>query len=137
MSYLAAVLCGERDVLAEGVRMPAAQALAAAGLQPLRLRPKEELALMNGTAVMTALACLAWQRADDLSRLATRITAINVVASAGNAHHFDETLFDAKPHAGQQRVASRLRADLASERPARNDAGLQDRYSLRCAARHM
>jgi histidine ammonia-lyase len=133
LSYLAAVLCGERDVLADGVRMPAAQALAAAGLQPLRLRPKEGLALMNGTAVMTALACLAWRRADDLSRLATRITAMNVVASAGNAHHFDETLFDAKPHPGQQRVAARLRADLASERPTRNDARLQDRYSLRCA----
>ena len=133
LSYLAAVLCGERDVIADGVRMPAAQALAAAGLQPLRLRPKEGLALMNGTAVMTALACLAWQRADDLSQLATRITAMNVVASAGNAHHFDETLFDAKPHPGQQRVAARLRADLASERPTRNDARLQDRYSLRCA----
>lgn len=133
LSYLAAVLCGERDVIADGVRMPAAQALAAAGLQPLRLRPKEGLALMNGTAVMTALACLAWQRADDLSRLATRITAINVVASAGNAHHFDETLFDAKPHPGLQRVAARLRADLASEPSARNDARLQDRYSLRCA----
>jgi len=133
LSYLAAVLCGERDVIADGVRMPAAQALAAAGLQPLRLRPKEGLALMNGTAVMTALACLAWRRADDLSRLATRITAMNVVASSGNAHHFDETLFDAKPHPGQQRVAARLRADLSSERPTRNDARLQDRYSLRCA----
>ena len=133
LSYVAAVLCGEREVLFDAQRMPAAQALALAGLQPLRLRPKEGLALMNGTAVMTALACLAWQRSDDLSRLATRITALNVVASAGNAHHFDETLFAAKPHPGQQRVAARLRADLASEVPSRNDARLQDRYSLRCA----
>jgi histidine ammonia-lyase len=134
LSYLAAVLCGERDVMFDGRRMPAAEALAAVGLQPLRLRPKEGLALMNGTAVMTALACLAWQRADALGRLATRITALNVVASAGNAHHFDETLFAAKPHPGQQRVAARVRADLASEKPSRNDARLQDRYSLRCAA---
>jgi histidine ammonia-lyase len=133
LSYVAAVLCGEREVIFDGRRMPAAEGLAAVGLQPLRLRPKEGLALMNGTAVMTALACLAWQRADHLSRLATRITALNVVASAGNAHHFDETLFAAKPHPGQQRVAARLRADLASETPSRNDARLQDRYSLRCA----
>ncbi len=133
LSYVAAALCGEREVVFEGRRVPAAQALSEVGLQPLRLRPKEGLALMNGTAVMTALACLAWQRAEGLGRLATRITALNVVASAGNAHHFDETLFAAKPHPGLQRVAARLRADLTSEQPSRNDSRLQDRYSLRCA----
>jgi len=133
LSYVAAVLCGEREVLFKGERMPAAHALEQVGMKPLRLRPKEGLAIMNGTAVMTALACLAWQRADQLCRLATRLTAMNVVASAGNAHHFDEALFAAKPHAGQQLVAARLREDLASDRPSRNEQRLQDRYSLRCA----
>jgi histidine ammonia-lyase len=133
LSYVAAVLCGEREVLWRGERCPARDAFKALGIEPLRLRPKEGLAIMNGTAVMTGLACLAWQRADTVSRLATRITACNVVASAGNAHHFDEALFEVKPHAGQQRVAARLRADLASDRPARNEQRLQDRYSLRCA----
>ena len=133
LSYVAAVLCGERDVLMAGERMSAADALQRAGLKPLRLRPKEGLAIMNGTAVMTALACLAWERADALARMATRLTAINVVASAGNAHHFDETLFAAKPHPGQQKIAARLRADLASDQPSRNEQRLQDRYSLRCA----
>ena len=133
LSYVAAVLCGEREVLHAGSVKPAAEALAAHGLQPLRLRPKEGLAIMNGTAVMTALACLAFRRADYLGRLATRITAFNVLASAGNAHHFDEVLFSVKPHLGQQRVAARLRADLASDRPPRNEQRLQDRYSLRCA----
>lgn len=133
LSYVAAVLCGEREVLHQGSIRPAIDALAENGLRPLRLRPKEGLAIMNGTAVMTGLACLAWQRAEYLSRLATRITAFNVLASAGNAHHFDQTLFAAKPHPGQQRVAARLRADLASDRPPRNEQRLQDRYSLRCA----
>ncbi len=133
LSYVAAVLCGERDCLYQGRPMSAAEALAAAGLQPHRLRPKEGLAIMNGTAVMTALACLAFRRAEALSQQATRLTAANVVASAGNAHHFDERLFAVKPHAGQQRVAARLRADLASDRPSRNEQRLQDRYSLRCA----
>jgi len=133
LSYVAAALCGEREVLHAGDIRPAAEALAQHGLQPLRLRPKEGLAIMNGTAVMTAMACLAFRRADYLGRLATRITAFNVVASAGNAHHFDEALFAVKPHPGQQRVAARLRADLASERPSRNEQRLQDRYSLRCA----
>lgn len=133
LSYVAAVLCGEREAWYQGVRRPAAEVLAAIGLQPLRLRPKEALALMNGTSVMTGLACLAWERAERLARLATRITACNVWAADGNAHHFDETLFALKPHAGLQRVAQRLRADLDSDRPARNESRLQDRYSLRCA----
>lgn len=133
LSYVAAVLCGEREVMHHGVRRPAAEALAEAGLAPLRLRPKEGLAIMNGTAVMTALACLAYDRADYLCRLATRLTAYNVIASAGNAHHFDEVLFAAKPHPGQTRVAARLREDLHSDRPPRNEQRLQDRYSLRCA----
>ncbi|WP_375760890.1 histidine ammonia-lyase [Corallococcus exercitus] len=133
LSYVAAVLCGERDVWHRGERKPAAQVLQSLGISPLKLRPKEGLAIMNGTAVMTALACLAWERAEYLSRLSTRLTAFNVLASAGNAHHFDETLFAAKPHAGQQRVAARLRADLVTDRPPRNEQRLQDRYSLRCA----
>lgn len=133
LSYLAAVLCGEREVWYRNERRPAAEVLAELGIAPLRLRPKEGLAIMNGTAVMTALACLAWRRADYLSRLATRLTAFNVWASAGNAHHFDAALFAVKPHAGQQRVAARLRADLDCDRPSRNEQRLQDRYSLRCA----
>ena len=133
LSYVAAVLCGEREVLHGGVRRPAGAALAEIGMAPLRLRPKEGLAIMNGTAVMTGLACLAWKRADYLSRLATRVTAYNVLASAGNAHHFDEVLFAAKPHPGQGRIARRLREDLHSDRPPRNEQRLQDRYSLRCA----
>jgi histidine ammonia-lyase len=136
LSYVAAALCGEREVLFEGRVQPAAEALARLGRQPLRLRPKEGLAIMNGTAVMTALACLAYERAEYVSRLAARLTACNVLASAGNAHHFDEPLFAVKPHAGQQRVAARVRADLAveSDKPAaRNEQRLQDRYSLRCA----
>ncbi len=133
LSYVAAVLCGEREVIWRGERMAAAEALRAIGLAPHRLRPKEGLAIMNGTAVMTGLACLAWTRAAYLARMATRLTAMNVIASAGNAHHFDETLFAAKPHPGQQKVAARLRADLAADRPSRNEQRLQDRYSLRCA----
>ena len=134
LSYVAAVLCGEREVwTGGGGGAPAAERLAAVGLTPLKLRPKEGLALMNGTAVMTALACLAHARADYLARLATRITALAVVTLDGNPHHFDERLFAVKPHPGQQQVAARLRGDLAADRPPRNEQRLQDRYSLRCA----
>ena len=133
LSYVAAALCGEREVMYCDARRNAGEVLRELGLTPLRLRPKEGLAIMNGTAVMTGLACLAWARADYLARLATRLTAYNQVIADGNAHHFDEVLFAAKPHPGQQHIAARLRADLASDRPPRNEQRLQDRYSLRCA----
>ena len=133
LSYLAAVLCGEREVWRDGVQVPAAEALRDAGIAPLRLRPKEGLAIMNGTAVMTALACLAWERAAYLVKLTTRITAMASFALDGNAHHFDETLFSVKPHAGMQGVAGWLRADLAAGEAERNGKRLQDRYSIRCA----
>jgi len=134
LSYLAAVLCGEREVWRAGAQLAAAEALAAAGIAPLRLLPKEGLAIMNGTAVMTGLACLAWDRAEYLTRLATRITALASFALDGNAHHFDATLFSVKPHAGMQGVAAWLRHDLGSiDPPERNGQRLQDRYSIRCA----
>jgi histidine ammonia-lyase len=133
LSYLAAVLCGEGDVWRNGVHVSAAQALAEGGITPLRLRPKEGLAIMNGTAVMTALACLAYVRADYLTRLVTRITALASFALDGNAHHFDATLFAVKPHPGMQRVAGWLRQDLPCDQLDPNRKRLQDRYSLRCA----
>jgi histidine ammonia-lyase len=133
LSYLAAVLCGEREVWRNGEQVEAAKALADAGIKPLRLRPKEGLAIMNGTAVMTALACLAYSRAEYLTQLTTRITAMASFALDGNAHHFNETLFSVKPHPGMQRIASWLRHDLPCESAPRNGKRLQDRYSIRCA----
>ncbi|WP_317202892.1 aromatic amino acid ammonia-lyase [Janthinobacterium sp.] len=133
LSYLAAVLCGEREVWRDGAQLPAAQALREAGIAPLRLRPKEGLAIMNGTAVMTALACLAYDRAAYLAKLCTRITAMASFALDGNAHHFDAVLFSVKPHPGMQQVAAWLRSDLPTEQWERNGKRLQDRYSIRCA----
>lgn len=133
LSYVAAVLCGERDVVFGGHPMAAAEALAAIGRVPLRLRPKEALAIMNGTAVMTGLACLAWQRAADLARLASAITACSVVATDGNPYHFDAALSEAKPHPGQTRAAAAIREWLGDVRAPRHSHRLQDRYSLRCA----
>lgn len=133
LSYIAAVLVGERDVVRGDVLVPATDALRDAGIQPLKLRPKEGLALMNGTSVMTGLACLAWKRADYLSRLACRITSLAVRAMRGNPQHFDARLFAAKPHAGQNEAAAWIRHDLAGDPDAGRPVRIQDRYSLRCA----
>jgi histidine ammonia-lyase len=86
---------------------------------------------MNGTAVMTALACLAWRRADYLTRLCSRLTALASIAMRGNRGHFDPHLFAAKPHVGQNESAAWIYGDLCG-----NDdetIRLQDRYSIRCA----
>ena len=111
---------------------PAAEVLAKIGMTPLKLRPKEGLAIMNGTAVMTGLARLAWQRADYLACMATRLTAFNVLASDGNAHHFDETLFAAKPPA-RGRIAARLRSDSCTANARRATNSAAGPLLLRCA----
>ena len=133
LSYVAAVLVGEREVYWRGALRPSAEVYRELGVEPLVLRPKEGLALMNGTSVMTALACLAYARCDYLMRLSTRITALMTEAMAGNAFHFDARLFAAKPHPGLQQIAAWLRADLQAEALPRHSDRLQDRYSLRCA----
>ncbi len=133
LSYIAAALMGERDVWYGGERRPALHVLNELALAPLTLRPKEGLALMNGTAVMTALACLAFVRANYLAQLAARITSMMSIALQGNANHFDEKLFSVKPHPGQNQVAAWIRSDLPHNEVARNAKRLQDRYSIRCA----
>ena len=131
LSYVAAVLCGERDVFVDGRRRPTAEVFAERGISPIRLKPKEGLAIMNGTAVMTGLACLAYERAERLSYLSAQLTALASAAMGGNPHHFDEQLFLAKPHLGQQRAAGWIRKTL--EGSERGESRLQDRYSIRCA----
>ncbi|MFP4895576.1 HAL/PAL/TAL family ammonia-lyase [Paraburkholderia sp. EG304] len=132
LSYVAAALAGERDVQYAGALRAARDVWAELGVEPLTLAPKEGLALMNGTAVMTGLACLAVARAEHLTRLVARLTALATVALDGRAAHFDATLFDVKPHAGQAEAAAWIRADLAGRADTPGHR-LQDRYSIRCA----
>ncbi|MCA9510099.1 MAG: aromatic amino acid lyase [Myxococcales bacterium] len=137
LSYVASLLVGEREARVDGAVVPAAEALARAGLAPLALEPKESLAIMNGTSVMTGLACIAFGRAQQLARAACAITAVASDATRGNPAHFDARIGIAKPHPGQQLAARWIREDLApdpavaSTRPA--PARVQDRYSIRCA----
>jgi histidine ammonia-lyase len=133
LSYVAAVLCGEREVFYQGERKKTADVFQALNITALKLRPKEGLAIMNGTAVMTALACLAFARANYLCKLSSRITALCSIAIQGNAYHFDKLLFSVKPHPGQNKIAAWIHDDLNVGHAPRHDSRLQDRYSLRCA----
>lgn len=132
LSYVAAALVGEREVEFGARVRPAAEVWAELARVPLQLAPKEGLALMNGTAVMTGLACLAFMRAAQLTRLAARLTALSTVALDGRAAHFDAMIFEVKPHAGQAQAAAWIREDLAG-REDTSGQRLQDRYSIRCA----
>jgi len=135
LSYLVAALVGEREVTLRGTPMTAAESWAAIGREPLALAPKESLALMNGTSVMTAIACIVHERARRLARLAAAITAIVVDVTRGNREHFDARIFEFKPHPGSMRCAGWIRDDLEIEkgRDAMPPARLQDRYSVRCS----
>jgi histidine ammonia-lyase len=131
LSYVAAALIGEREVSFAGQRRAALEVLGEVGLTPLTLAPKEGLAIMNGTAVMTALACLAWKRAESMTRFCCRLTALASIAMRGNRGHFDPRLFAAKPHFGQNEAAAWIFADLHPDDT--EVIRLQDRYSIRCA----
>jgi histidine ammonia-lyase len=133
LSYIAGALAGERDVLFRGQVMVSCKAFELAGLKAITLRPKEGLAVMNGTSVMTALGALAFLRADQASRLASRLTAMAAIALKANPRHFDQRLFEAKPHPGQMLAARRIREDLAVFDADHAATRLQDRYSIRCA----
>jgi histidine ammonia-lyase len=134
LSYVAALLVGEREALVDGRVVPAAEALAGADLAPLVLRPKESLAVMNGTSVMTALGVLAFDRARRLARAAATATAMASDVLRGEPGHFDARIFEAKPHPGQTLAARWIREHLDHD-PARGPSGVrvQDRYSIRCA----
>lgn len=134
LSYVAAVLCGERDVLSPHGPVPARGVLEAKGLAPLALEPKESLSIMNGTSAMTGLAALALPRALRLLRWTTALSAAASDVTRGQPGHFDARLFAAKPHPGQAEVAAWMREDLEFEQPRTAPrARLQDRYSIRCA----
>ncbi|MCB9667137.1 MAG: aromatic amino acid lyase [Myxococcales bacterium] len=133
LSYIAAVLSGEREVLVDGKMRAAGEALQDRGLRPIELAPKESLALMNGTSVMAALNCFAFLHARRLARFAATLTAMAVDALEGRLEHFDARIHELKPHLGQVRFAQWVRSDLSRRTTPPSSHRIQDQYSLRCA----
>jgi histidine ammonia-lyase len=136
LAHLALPLLGEGEVTYREKRMPAAEALAAAGLTPLELSYKEGLALINGTEMMLALGILTWVRGDRLARTADLIAAMTLEACLGTDRAFDEELLALRSHTGSKAVGANLRLVLAgSEIVASHRESehlVQDAYSLRC-----
>jgi histidine ammonia-lyase len=137
LSYVAAVLAGQRKAYLRGRRVNAARALSAEGLKPFSFGPKEPLAIMNGTSVMTAVAILAVHRFERLIEQAENASALAAEVLLGRSQAFAPLVHEAKPHPGQVESARRIRRALRGSRlldpPAQNGRPVQDRYSIRCA----
>ena len=136
LAHLALAVIGEGEAFYQGERLPGAEALCRAGLQPLSLEAKEGLALLNGTQMMTAIGALALCRAEKLVRAADVAGAMTLEALKGTPAAFDQRIHAARPHPGQMAAAEHLRALLADseirDSHRENDPRVQDAYSLRC-----
>ena len=139
LAHCALVLMGEGDVRdAGGTLMPAADALAAAGLAPVQLGAKEGLALINGTDGMLAMLVLAISDLRRLLRTADIAAAMSVEAQMGTDRVFTAELQALRPQVGQGISAANLTRVLAgsgvmaSHREDRFHR-VQDAYSLRCS----
>ncbi len=139
LSHCALALMGEGEVRdAAGTLMPAADALAAAGLEPVELAAKEGLALINGTDGMLGMLVLALHDLRVLLRTADVAAAMSVEGLLGTDRVFAPELQAIRPHPGQADSAAnlvRLLADsgvVASHRTP-DCTRVQDAYSLRCA----
>jgi histidine ammonia-lyase len=139
LAHCALVLTGEGWVVDRdgAVPRPAAEALVAAGIEPLELTAKEGLALINGTDGMLGMLVLACWDLARLLRVADVAAAMSVEALLGTDRVFAEDLIALRPQPGQVSSAFNLRALLAGSAIVAShrfgDPRVQDAYSLRCA----
>ena len=136
LAHLALPLIGEGEAEYNGRRMDGVDALAAAGLEPVELGPKEGLALINGTQLMTAIGALVLFDGWRLAKTADIVGAMSVEAVRGSNRPFDARIQELRPHPGQTNAALNLRrltaeSDLMSSH-RHNAHKVQDPYSLRC-----
>ena len=135
LAHLSAVLIGEGTARLDGGVVPAAAALAKAGLAPLELGPKEGLALLNGTQVSTALALDGLFAAERVLRAAVVAGAMSVDAAMGSDTPFDPRIQAVRGHRGQIETADAYRRLIAGSgiRGSHLECDrVQDPYSLRC-----
>lgn len=134
LAHLACVLIGEGEAFWQGERLPGGEALRRAGLAPVVLGAKEGLALINGTAVTTALGALATLRAENLVQAADIAGALSMEALQGTLAAFDARVHLVRPHPRQVDTAAYMRRLLSGSgflRP-HDPRDIQDAYSLRC-----
>lgn len=134
LAHMALPLIGLGEAVYRGERLPGAEALARAGLQPTTLEAKEGLALTNGTALMAAIGVLTTWQAENLSRVADIAGCLTLEATYGTPRAFDARIHAARPHPRQVECAAYLRRLIEGSTFTRPDDPLnvQDAYTLRC-----
>ncbi len=133
LAHLCLPLIGMGEVRVDGVKMAGADALKKFNLQPVELRSKEGLALLNGTQFMNSYGVYAMLQAQRLEKYADVIGAIALDAFDGRIEPFHPHIHEIRPHAGQIKTAARYRELLkGSEIIGRPKQHVQDPYSFRC-----
>jgi histidine ammonia-lyase len=136
LAHLALPLVGEGRATLDGEELPGAEALARAGLEPVRLHAKEGLSLINGTQFMAAAGSLALVRAGRLAKAADIACALSLEALQGSRASFLPGIHELRPLVGQRASAAnvlRLLEGSAILEAHRWCDKVQDAYSLRCA----
>lgn len=140
LSHLALGMMGEGKMWSpESGWGEARYVLEAHGLTPIKLGPKEGLALINGTQLITALGVEACERAGAIAQQADVVAALTLEVLKGTTNAFDSGIHNARPHKGQGRIAKRMKSLLDSDvykseiaQSHRFCNRVQDAYTLRC-----
>ncbi|MCW3122336.1 MAG: histidine ammonia-lyase [Flavipsychrobacter sp.] len=133
LAHLCLPILGKGEVYYNGIKMPAADALKKAGLQPMALAAKEGLALLNGTQFMSSYSTWSLMQAKKLLVWADVIGAMSVDAFMSKGEPFSHPIHRVRPHKGQIATAARILQLLeGSEIQKLKKEQVQDPYSFRC-----
>ncbi|WP_010253773.1 histidine ammonia-lyase [Myroides injenensis] len=133
LAHLSLPLIGEGEVFYNGFRQPASKVLEQFGWEPITLKSKEGLALLNGTQFMSAYGSYVLLKSKKLSYLADVIGAISLEGFDGRIEPFNELIHFVRPHKGQIHTAQFFNEILeGSELISRAKEHVQDPYSFRC-----
>lgn len=134
LADLALVLTGEGRAWFQGELMDGSKAMARAQIAPLRLEAKEGLALLNGTAFMTAMAALSCYKARSYLEVLDAAAVLSLIGFNGTADPYAQGLMGARPHLGAQMVGKHLRLLVKGSclDGKSKKVRVQDPYSFRC-----
>ncbi|UCE91614.1 MAG: histidine ammonia-lyase [Methanobacteriota archaeon] len=135
LAHVALVMIGEGTAASDEGKRPGGDALADAGLEAVKLRPKEAISLINGTQAMTAVGCLAVEDSANLVDISQIAAAMSLEALKGTSAAFDECISRVRPHKGQAAVAGNMQALVRDSQimiSHKHCTKVQDAYTLRC-----